>query len=998
MPTLNIAYCNVRGLNNQCLLTLISDIHNNNYDFIIATETWYMNRLQYLSHSFFLAESTYPASVNPHRRRDGGLLLLTSTAIRPNMSVLSTSSYHIKIKLKNSNKILAFIYFPPSLSDESIAHELDIIGYVDAIIGDFNIRLGKLSGDQTSTAPSRRRILYNYLPLFHLNYLRNSNSDAISRTDHIFTNLSNISWEYIQPTTFRTDHQIMSLQLINTESLNSNQNSNSTRYDYKPLYNKYFKNEFVNLFDQYYATNILIDCEGCLRTSCYSMILPSTDETQELIDNTYSYFIDTIKSLMDMTLSTYNIHISKTKPDTLLTSINSPKSNSHIMRCFKRSQRTLNANSPIIAADASKTPLEECTEHYSNQFSSNEPTPSLERQNDIEFSQNFTEKRIRERILSYSNIKSSGPDEIHSLVWKTLTHSYLFMRSLSALFQLFAATSLVPSAWSVCNLHLLKKDESNPIASNTRPIALSNILRRIFEKILLNQWLHSNTTDWTHLNYGQAGFRHGYSTMSHLVLSDELSRRSNDYSIFLDIKSAFDSVSWKKLNSLLISKQCPSTHRNLILSLICKPATLLLSVNQSERTTIYTKKGVFQGGGISAFVFALYIDPLAAAINVNSPTHHPLGLFFADDIQIKSSTISEAQLAIDKCSSYGKEFQLQWNLSKCATVSRTPTTFYLNQEPLICASQYKYLGIIHKWNGLDLETSFTASIIKAQNLLTAISDNAWHPKSKLTIYRSFIRPITEYSAVLTYLWAKKSPTRLHLLTLMKTFHQTALAWIFNRPRYSQILDFLSGLGPWDYRLDSLHGGLARSFDNLHDDNPLLAARLMYPISASNHFILQHCFKSPYWFMYQTAKMKHLTFPLRWKTWQRSKLKLLASEAAKSSATITYLLPYNIYAIRATFHLPTATLNTLLSWRLNSFSFRQLCICHSTFTRSHVDCILHQDELYETVLESPHYLRSLRHASTSKATTYCVLDYLLNNEELDTFFYLVSLLQSQLLPN
>ncbi len=61
-----------------------------------------MNRLQYLSHSFFLAESTYPASVNPHRRRDGGLLLLTSTTIRPNISVLSTSSYHIKIKLKNS--------------------------------------------------------------------------------------------------------------------------------------------------------------------------------------------------------------------------------------------------------------------------------------------------------------------------------------------------------------------------------------------------------------------------------------------------------------------------------------------------------------------------------------------------------------------------------------------------------------------------------------------------------------------------------------------------------------------------------------------------------------------------------------------------------------------------------------------------------------------------------------------------------------------------------
>jgi len=569
------------------------------------------------------------------------------------------------------------------------------------------------------------------------------------------------------------------------------------------------------------------------------------------------------------------------------------------------------------------------------------------------------------------------------------------MRALSALFQLFASTSLTPSSWSECNLHLLKKDVTNPIAPNTRPIALSNILRRIFEKILLKQWLNGNDT-WTHLNYGQAGFRHGYSTHSHLVLSDELSRRSNPYSIFLDIKSAFDSVSWQELNTLLITKNCPPTQRNLILSLICKPATLQLSVNHSARTTIHTKKGVFQGGGISAFIFAVYIDPLATAINIDSPAHHPLGLFFADDIQIKSSSLSAAQLALDKCSSYGKTYKLQWNLKKCATVSHTPTTFYLDNEPLLCTGQYKYLGIIHKWNGLDLETSYSNSIIKAQNLLTAISDNAWHLKSRLTIYRSFIRPITEYSAVLTYLWAKRSPTRLHILTLMKTFHQTALAWIFNRPRYLQIFDYLSGLGTWDFRLESLHGGLTRSFEHLHADNPLVAARAIYPISASDNFILQNCFKSSYWSLYQKAKMKHLDIPLRWKTWHRSHLQLLTTEAAKSSATISYLLPYNISAIRATFNLSTTNLDNLVSWRLNRFSLHRTCVCLSAFTRSHVDCILNSNETYEHFLSSPRFHRSIKFASSAKASTYCVLDFLLNIEELDAFFHLFSLLQSALL--
>ena len=144
----------------------------------------------------------------------------------------------------------------------------------------------------------------------------------------------------------------------------------------------------------------------------------------------------------------------------------------------------------------------------------------------------------------------------------------------------------------------------------------------------------SKQTAWMDLDPGQAGFRRGYSTLSHIILSDEISRHSNPFSIFLDIKGAFDNVNWNKLNNLLISRNCPASHRNLILSLMCKPAKLLLSVNQSERVTISTKKGVFQGGGISAFIFAIYIDPLARMLNANSPLHRPLGLLYAVDIQI----------------------------------------------------------------------------------------------------------------------------------------------------------------------------------------------------------------------------------------------------------------------------------------------------------------------------------------------------------------------------
>ena len=351
---------------------------------------------------------------------------------------------------------------------------------------------------------------------------------------------------------------------------------------------------------------------------------------------------------------------------------------------------------------------------------------------------------------------------------------------------------------------------------------------------------------------------------------------------------------------------------------------------------------------------------------------------------------------LDKCSLFGKEYKLKWNLKKCATVSRIPTIFYLDNEPLPCTNQYKYLGIIHKWNGLDLETSYTSALTKANNLLNAISDNSWHPKSRLTIYRSFIRPITEYTSLLTYLWAQKSPSRNHLLELMKSQHQNAIKWIFHRSQYLQILDFLSGLGSWNYRLECLHGGLARSLEQLHDDNPLTAARATYFISSSTNFILPLCFKSQYWSAYQKEKMKNLTFPLRWGTWRYLKLKSLAIESAKSSATIAYTLPFNILSIRATFNLPIGDFSTVIQWRLNRSFLHLVCTCHSSFNRSHIDCVLQSNQIYESYLTSPTYFRSLKIILSSKATTYCVLDFLLNNGEFKDFLYLMDLLRSKLI--
>jgi hypothetical protein len=556
------------------------------------------------------------------------------------------------------------------------------------------------------------------------------------------------------------------------------------------------------------------------------------------------------------------------------------------------------------------------------------------------------------------------------------------------------------------NPHLLVKKQDIPrTASNTRPIALSNIMRRIFEKSLLKNWMELNesettsclseTTSWMNLDPGQAGFRRGYSTLSQIILSDELSRHSNPFSIFLDIKGAFDNVNWSKLDSLLISRKCPPSHRNLILSLMCKPAQLQLSVNQSERIPIHTHKGVFQGGGISAFIFSIYIDPLAQQLNANSPPHCPLGLLYADDIQIKPGNIESAQSALDLCTTYGIEYDMIWSISKCAVVGSCDTELTLSGHILPNANEYKYLGMIHRKNGIDFKLTFETAANKQTCLLSALSNYNWHPKIRLIIYRTFIRPISEYSAALAWIWAKKDQSsRSSVIRIMERNHKKAINWIFYQRQHLKILDYISGLGPYTYRIECLRAGLARSLSKLSPTNPQLAVKSVYFISTSKNFILTDCFQSSYWSSYKLANRSK---KVAWATHMKNEFKRLLYDASKLYPTIAYYSP-SLCASRISpiFHLPRDEFHTVLKWRTNRSLPHRSCICGTAFNRSHVECILELNPIFNAILSTSRYKNSCNQMlSLSTARHYCPLDFILNTGDHQTFLSLINVIQARL---
>lgn len=964
-----------------------------------------MNQAQYKSHSFYLTESLLPLNPYHNRRQDGGLLLLVSPALKNQCSISYKSRFSLVVTIQPSNKKIAFVYFPPSLDDQIIKTELSKIGHVHLFVGDINVRLGSTSGDTTSTAPTRKSIIYSHIGYSSLEYTRNINRTICSRTDHLFTSLSGTNWTYNLQLPFSSDHGRMEMTTNLPLPSNNETNIGSPRFDFKPLYHEAFAHDFISRFETLYAPLTLSLCESALKTCCFSMILPDTVACQQIIDETYSEFINTLLLLLDDTLTTYDAHSVKSNPDILLSNLsNSPLSTLQTIRTFKRSQRSLAKKSPIVSTTVNKSPLEDCSEHYQNQYKSSNQPPQINRQNNVSFGLLFTNEMIKSTIRNYPLHKSMGPDGIHTIVFNVLSRSDQFVLAVSAIFQLFAATSLVPSSWSTCSLHLLVKKQDQPkIASNTRPIALSNILRRIFEKTLMKNWMclsdyetANNTiseTAWMKLNRGQAGFRRGYSTISQIILSDEISRRNNPFSIFLDIKGAFDNVNWSKLNQLLISRNCPESHRNLILSLMCQPAELLLSVNQSERTPITTQKGVFQGGGISAFIFAIYIDPLAEALNKDTPPYRPLGLLFADDVQIKPTDSILAQKALDICTDYGNEYDMTWSIPKCAIVGECSTPLTLSGHTLQTAQSYKYLGVIHFKNRVDFKSTFETAVSKQNSFLIALSNNTWHPKTKLIIYRTFIRPISEYVAAPTLIWAQRDlSTRSNILKLFETTHKSAIKWIFNRQQHLKIMDYLSGLGPYYYRMECLRSSLANSLYNMTPSNPLLSAKDFYLLSTSKHFILPFCFKSDYLTEFQKLKHSNPMKPLTYKTWTVQKLIALSRTASSNSALISYLGFYHPSRMKGYFNLDQKSFFEILAWRTNSCFSHCVCVCGSSFRRSHVDCVLQSNEVYNNILDSPAYTKSLSSVSSHASPHYSVLDFLLNEQKFNIFLSLLSALR------
>ena len=222
------------------------------------------------------------------------------------------------------------------------------------------------------------------------------------------------------------------------------------------------------------------------------------------------------------------------------------------------------------------------------------------------------------------------------------------------MFQSCYDEGFIPCIWKDANITALHKKGDKLDPKNYRPISLTSIVSKCFEKVLRN---HILSHVESYIVKQQHGFRSGRSCLSNLLdcmyhANGMIDEDCEIDLIYLDFMKAFDSVPHKRLLSKLASYGIKGKTLDIINAFLCN-RQFVVRIGDTTSKSYKVRSGVPQGTILGPLLFLIYINDLPDGIGCFS-------LLFADDLKllIKKSKRTVAQKDLD----YLMEWQNRWLL------------------------------------------------------------------------------------------------------------------------------------------------------------------------------------------------------------------------------------------------------------------------------------------------------------------------------------------------
>ena len=258
-------------------------------------------------------------------------------------------------------------------------------------------------------------------------------------------------------------------------------------------------------------------------------------------------------------------------------------------------------------------------------------------------------------------------------------------------------------------------------SDNYRAIALSSIIGKLLDKIILDKCNYAFTTCDM-----QFGFKQKHST-NHctFIVNEVLQYYSNNNSTvlvtLLDASKAFDRVEYIKLFKLLLSRNlCPVVMRLLLVLY----TNQLFRVKWGSVITDVTNatNGVKQGGVMSPLLFTVYIDELLCRLQQSSVGCYIGNKFcgalgYADDLILLAPTASALQCMLNVCTKYALEYNVVFNENK------TKLIYYPNTQSTVRMPKIVFNGIPIKYVNHDKHLGYLIGNVSENIIISqAISE------------------------------------------------------------------------------------------------------------------------------------------------------------------------------------------------------------------------------------------------------------------------------------
>ena len=279
---------------------------------------------------------------------------------------------------------------------------------------------------------------------------------------------------------------------------------------------------------------------------------------------------------------------------------------------------------------------------------------------------NINENDVLLELKNIKTKKSAGPDKISPLVLKKC--AIIIAPFCTILFKKILEVGSFPSTWKIANVVPIYKSGDSSDPSNYRPISLTSVLCKVFEKLVhrdLYRYIISNNL----LSKSQSGFIKQDCCSNRLAylltnIYEIIENNRQAVVVFLDIKKAFDKV-W---HEGLIYKLKMIGIEGILLKLLTsylnnRKQCVVIDGECSTFCDLFA--GVPEGGVLSTLLFIIFINDVIEYVQSHSS-------LFADDTSLYTSisTLNDINLTILQrdllvIENWAKAWCVEFNASKC---------------------------------------------------------------------------------------------------------------------------------------------------------------------------------------------------------------------------------------------------------------------------------------------------------------------------------------------